>query len=105
MGVLMTGSKCTTVGDLDFVYLDSNGKPHRVRKIDGEYWICWLHPDKFWVTLRKVETSPELWHMQHDCVDWKHHELYEFGIPFHASGWPAADSPAFDRSMKIRENK
>lgn len=86
-------SHCSNVGNLDFVFLDHKSAPYRVRKVDGEYWVFWMHVDKQWVSLRKVESSPELWHMQNACLDWQHHELYEFGIPFSAEGWPSFDSP------------
>lgn len=79
--------------DLDFVFLDSNGDPFRVRKFGGEYWICRKHLAKKWVTLRKVESFPELWHLQNACIDWTFHELYEFGIPFNGDGWPSHDAP------------
>jgi hypothetical protein len=82
--------------NLDFVFTDSKGDPYRVRKMDGEYWICWMHPDKQWVSLRKVTGWPELWHMQNACINWVHHEQYALGIPFDPSGegWPSHDSPA-----------
>jgi len=83
----------TITVDLDFVFLDSNGEPFRVRKFDGDYWICRKHPDKKWVTLRKVESFSELWHQQIACIEWKFHELYEFGIPFNGDGWPSHDAP------------
>ncbi len=77
---------------LDFVYLDSNGDPFRVRKFGGDYWIFYKHPDKKWVTLRKVESESILWHLELACVDWKFHEVYEFGLPFTPAGWPTASS-------------
>jgi hypothetical protein len=83
----------TTMVDLDFVFLDSNGDPFRVRKVSGEYWILYKHPDKRWVTLRKVESFPVLWHLQNACIDWKFHNVYEFGIPFNGDGWPSHDAP------------
>ena len=91
--------------DLDFVFIDNDSKPFRVRKMDGEYWLCFLHPDKHWVARRKIESSPELWHMQNACIDWEHHKLYEFGISFQpdGKGWPSYDSPQF-RSNKPAES-
>ena len=83
----------TAIADLDFVFIDSNGDPFRVRKFGGEYWIYYKHPDKRWVTLRKVESCPELWHLQNACIDWKFHEVYEFGILFSCDGWPSHDAP------------
>ena len=76
---------------LDFVFVAKNSKPFRVREIENEYWICWLHPDKRWVTLRKVVNSIELWYLQNRCIDWKHSHLYEFGLSFKPEGWPRQD--------------
>ena len=81
---------------LDFVFISPVcGKPYRVRWMDEDYWICWMHPDKNWVTLRKVEGSPELWHMQNACVDFKHRSHYELGIQFEGI-WPSHDAPEID---------
>ena len=74
--------------DLDFVFIDSNGDPFRVRKFGGDYWVFYKHPDKRLVTLRKVESCTILWHLEEACIDWKFHKIYEFGMPFTEDGWP-----------------
>lgn len=83
-----TGSR-SGVSDLDFVFIDSNGDPFRLRKTGGHYWIHYKHTDKRWVTLRRVQTQSELWNLETACIDWKFHEVYEFGIQFKREGWPA----------------
>ena len=78
---------------LDFIFLDERNNPYRLRMIGEEYWICYLHPDKRWVTLRTVKDSMELWRIQNACIDWKHHKLYEHGLPFDPAGWTSHDAP------------
>lgn len=80
---------CSNACDLDFVFLDSEGKAFRVRKTGGHYWIHYKHTDNRWVTLSRIKTQSELWKLETACIDWKYHEVYEFGIPFKREGWPA----------------
>lgn len=37
------------------VFLGNDGKPYGLTEIDGEWWICWLHPDDKWVTFRPAK--------------------------------------------------
>ena len=37
-----------------FVFLDANGRPFKCAMYHGQRMLFWWHPDKHWVTLRKV---------------------------------------------------
>lgn len=78
----------TTEAPLDFVFLDSNSEPCRVRLFGGQYWIFYRHPDRKWVTLRQVSSQSELWHMEQAAIGWECHKAYEYGVPFTEQGWP-----------------
>jgi len=81
----------TTDVDLDFVFIDINNNPCRVRKFGGDYWVFRKTSADKWVTLRKIESSHALWHCECECIPWRHAELYAFGIPFTREGWPSRD--------------
>lgn len=78
---------------LDFVVI-WGGEPFRITKLVGEYWMCYMHPDKRWVTLRKINSAFEMARLVEACIEWKHRELYEFGLPFSTIGWPNRPSEA-----------
>ena len=84
----------TTETPLDFVFIDSTGAPCRVRMLGGDYWIYYRHPDKKWVTSRKVSSQTELWWMEQAAVDWEYHTAYEYGVPFTEHGWPQKQTRA-----------
>lgn len=71
----------TPMSTEDFVFI-AEGKPYRVRKLEDGYWKCWMHPDKHWVTQRKISDEEaslfSLYRLPQDQA-----ELYEFGLPFH----------------------
>ena len=75
--------------EYDFVAI-VNWRAYRVRRLDsgGDYWVCRLHPDKWWVTHRKVTNQSEFWALENMCTDWEYAHLYEFGLPFEESKWP-----------------
>lgn len=77
--------------DLDFVFLDSNGDPIRVRKFGGDYWLHYRTAGMTWATLRKVESCSVLWYCEQACIPWEHADIYAYGIPFRrdGKGWPS----------------
>lgn len=66
----------------DFVFLDDNHRPFRVRQFGEELWLHYWHPDKRWVTLRPLRTfeGPEL---KDRALPEDQAKLYEAGLPFH----------------------
>lgn len=89
--------------NLDFIVLTSNGTPNRIRQIDDKCWICVIDSGE-WIHLKEITHAPEVWHLQNECIDWKYHELYEFGIPFDPELWTSHDAPRknnqLDRMLK-----
>jgi hypothetical protein len=78
---------------IDFVFLDDEDKPHRVRKHGDELWLHrMLHGS--WVTTRKIRSSPELWLMIEKCIDWVNREYYQLGVPFDPAKWPKQIDPS-----------
>ena len=82
--------------ELDFVFITQDHRPYRVRQVDGAYWICYMHPDRHWVLLRKVKDSMEMWRMQAACIEWEHHHYYEFGLAFSKDKWPTQQKEKHD---------
>jgi hypothetical protein len=80
-----------TQRELDFVWINkSAGSAIRVKRLSGEYWALWLHPDKWWVTATKLRDASELQGMCRMAIDPKYMKLYEFGVEFSENGWPVA---------------
>ena len=40
-----------------FTFLGNDGKPYRLMKTEGQYWVYWLHPNNNWVTFHQIEES------------------------------------------------
>ncbi len=77
--------------DVDFVFIDINNNPCRVRKFGDHYWVFRKTAANTWVTLRKIDSVTELWNYEAACIEWRFSSLYEFGIPFTREGWPSRD--------------
>ena len=65
----------------DFVFMDHAFRVYRVRKCDGDPWLCYWSKSKSWVTLRKLEASEAAEFFKEAMVE-SLAKLYEAGVPF-----------------------
>lgn len=58
-----------------FVFIGNDQKPYWCRTYDKEAWLLWWHPDKKWVTKRKVSQS-EVWLFNEGALPNEEAQLY-----------------------------
>lgn len=71
----------------DFVFLDNDKKPFRAKSFRDDIWIHYLHADKKWVTIRRVQNQSEFWEIASRAITEHLKANYEFGVPFQGE-WP-----------------
>lgn len=58
-----------------FVFIDDYSKPFFIRMWSGVPWLFYWHPDKKWVSLRKVSQT-EIWQFHEKVLSEEMAEIY-----------------------------
>ncbi len=62
-------------GHDDFVFIDDKSQPYYVRMWGNDPWLFYWHPDKKWVSLRKLG-QVEIWQMAARALPTEQAKLY-----------------------------
>lgn len=59
-----------------FVFLAGNGSPYYCKMYHGSAWLFYWHPDKRWVTCKKITDSHETHSYRRSAMSDEHAQIY-----------------------------